>query len=118
MFLTLSDDFSAQMAADLCGKVERLKPGYTITEAGQDARISFLNVRPAAHKTTVSAAKTYSLQYEYVFQPKVFAELQNGEAIVLFYDGLNPQSPTYCYLKPHYLDVQASYFDHLAKGAL
>ena len=52
------------MAADLCGKVERLKPGYTITEAGQNARVSMLAGRPAAHRTTVSAAKTYSLQYE------------------------------------------------------
>jgi hypothetical protein len=32
--------------------VERLKPGYTITEAGQDARVSMLTGRPAAHKTT------------------------------------------------------------------
>jgi hypothetical protein len=118
IFLTLSDDFSAQMAADLCGKIERLKPGYTITEAGQDARVSMLTGRPAAHRTTVSAAKTYSLQYEYVFQPKVFAELQNAQAIVLPYDGLNPQPPTYCYLKPHYLDPQVSYFDHAASGAL
>ena len=118
VFLTLSDDFSAQMAAELCGKVERLKPGYTITEAGQDARVSMLTGRPAAHRTTVSAAKTYSLQYEYVFQPKVFAELQNAQAIVLPYDGLNPLPPTYCYLKPNYLDVQTSYFDHAAKGAL
>jgi len=118
IFLTLSDDFSAQMAADLCGKVERLKPGYTITEAGQDARISFLNVRPAAHKTTVSAAKTYSLQYEYVFQPKIFGELQNAQAIVLPYDGLNPLPPMFCYLKPNYLKVQTSYFDHVAKGDL
>ena len=118
VFLTLSDDFSAQMAADLCGKVERLKPGYTITEAGQDARVSMLTGRPAAHKTTVSAAKTYSLAFEYVFQPKVFAELQNGQAIVLPYDGLNPWPPTYCYLKPYYLDVQTSYFDHVAAGGL
>ena len=118
VFLTLSDDFSAQMAADLCGKVERLKPGYTITEAGQDARVSLLTGRPAAHRATVSASKTYSLRYEYVFQPKVFAELQNGQAIVLPYDGLNPQPPTYCYLKPHYLDIQTSYFDHAAKGVL
>lgn len=118
IFLTLSDDFSAQMAAELCGKVERLKPGYTITEAGQDARVSMLTGRPAAHKTTVSASKTYSLRYEYVFQPKVFAELQNAQAIVLPYDGVNPLPPTYCYLKPHYLDVQTSYFDHAARGAL
>ena len=118
IFLTLADDFSAQMAADLCGKSERLKPGYTITEAGQDARVSMLTGRAAAHRTTVSASKTYSLQYEYVFQPKVFAELQNAQAIVLPYDGLNPQPPTYCFLKPHYLDVQTSYFDHAARGAL
>jgi hypothetical protein len=118
IFLTLSDDFSAQMAADLCGKVERLKPGYTITEAGQDARVSMLTGRPTAHRTTVSAAKTYSLQYEYVFQPKVFAELQNAQAIILPYDGLNPLPPTYCYLKPYYLAVETSYFDHAAMGDL
>lgn len=34
------------------------------------------------------------------------------------YDGLNPQPPTFWYLKPHYLDVQISYFDHLAAGVL
>jgi TraM recognition site of TraD and TraG len=118
IFLTLSDDFSAQMAAELCGKIERLKPGYSITEAGQDARVSILTGRPAAHRTTVSAAKTYSLQYEYVFQPRVFAELQNAQGIVVPYDGLNPQPPTYCFLKPHYLDVQTSYFDHAARGVL
>ena len=66
----------------------------------------------------MSATKTYNLQLEYVFQPKVFAELQNAQAIVLAYDGTNPLPPTYCYLKPHYLDVQTSYFDHLAAGAL
>ena len=118
IFLTLSDDFSAQVAADLCGKAERLKPGYTLTEAGQDARVSLLTGRPTAHRATVSATKTYNLALEYVFQPKAFAELQNAQAIVLAYDGANPLPPTYCYLKPHYLDVQTSYFDHLAKGAL
>jgi hypothetical protein len=118
IFLALSDDFSAHMAADLCGKAERLKPSYSITEAGQDARVSMLTGRPAAHRTTVSAAKTYSLLLDFVFQPKAFAELQNAQAIVLPYDGLNPQPPTYCYLKPYYLDVQTTYFDHVANGAL
>ena len=37
---------------------------------------------------------------------------------VLPYDGLNPLAPTRCYLKPYYLDVRTSYFDHLAAGAL
>jgi hypothetical protein len=118
IFLALSDDFSAHIAADLCGKAERLKPGYTLSEAGQDARVSMLTGRPAAHRTTVSASKTYSLAMEYVFQPKAFSELQNAQAIVLPYDGFNPQPPTRCYLKPYYLDPQISYFDQIADGAV
>jgi hypothetical protein len=118
IFLSLSDDFSAHVAADLCGRAERLKPGYTLTEAGVDARVSLLTGRSAANRATVSATKTYSLYLDYVFQPKTFAELQNAQAIVLAYDGTNPLPPTLCYLKPYYLDVQSSYFDHLAAGDL
>jgi hypothetical protein len=118
IFLSLSDDFSARMAADLCGKAERLKPGYTLTESGQDARVSMLTGRPASQRSTVSASKTYSLLLDYVFQPKAFTELQNAQAIVLAYDGLNPQPPTYCYLKPFYLNAQTSYFDQVAAGVL
>jgi len=103
-FLAVSDDFTARVAADLCGKAERLKPGYTLTESGHDANVSVLTGRPAAHRASVSAAKTYSLVVDYVFQPKIFAELKNAQAIVLPYDGFNPHSPTYCYLKPHFLD--------------
>jgi hypothetical protein len=115
VFLTLSDDVSAQMAADLCGKAEHLKPSYSLMEAGQDARVSLLTGRAAAHKSTVTAAKTYTVALDYVFRPKVFAELQNAQAVVLPYDGLNPQPPTYCYLKPYHLEVQTSYFDHAAR---
>ena len=80
--------------------------------------MSLLTGRAAAPKATVTASKHYSFNVDYVFQPKVFGELQNGQAIVLPYDGLNPKPPTYCYLKPHYLDVQTSYFDHVQRGAL
>jgi hypothetical protein len=118
IFLALSDDFSAHVASELCGKVERLKPSYALTEAGQQARVSLFTGRAASPTSTLTAAKTYSTLLDYVFQPKVFAELQNAQAIVLPYDGLNPLPPTYCYLKPYYLDVGTSYFDHVAKGAL
>jgi hypothetical protein len=118
IFLALSDDFSATMAAELCGKAEHLKEGYTLSETSHDARVSLLTGRPSAHRATVSASKSYHLRYEFVFQPKVFAELQNAQAIALAYDGLNPQPPTYCYLKPYYLKVQTSYFDHVVAGDL
>ena len=64
IFPALSDDFSAHIAADLCGKTDRLKPGHALTDAGQDARVSRLTGRPAAHRTTVSAAKTYNLSLD------------------------------------------------------
>ena len=46
------------------------------------------------------------------------SQLQHAQAVTLPYDGLNPLPPQYCYLKPHYLDVQTSYFEHVAQGAL
>ena len=111
VFLALSDDVSARMAADLCGKAERLTPGYSLTESGQDAGVSVLTGRAAAHRTSVSAAKRYTVSIDYVFQPTAFSELQNGQAIVLPYDGRNPLPATLCYLKPYYEDPQVSYFD-------
>lgn len=118
IFLTLSDDFSARTASDLCGKEEQLKPSYTISENGQDAGVSVLTGRATAQKATLSASKAYHLQRDFTFEPKIFAELKNAQAIVLAYDGTNPHPPTYCYLKPYYLDRNRSYFEQLAGGDL
>src|SRR5215471_6353812 len=111
IFLATSDEFTAQFAADLCGRRDRLKAHYTLSEGGQGAHISLLTGRATAAKQTVSASKSYAPHHEYIFSPRVFTELQNGQAIALPYDGLNPMPPQFCYLKPHYLDVQTSYFD-------
>jgi len=118
IFLTLSDDFSARTASDLCGKEEQLKPSYTISENGQDAGVSVLTGRATAQKATLSASKAYHLQRDFTFEPKIFAELRNAQAIVLAYDGTNPRPPSYCYLKPYYLDRNQSYWEQLAKGEL
>ena len=118
LFLATSDEFTARTAADLCGKRDRLKAQYTLSEGGRDAHISLLTGRATAMKHTLTASKSYTPQHEYIFPPRVFTELQNAQAIALPYDGLNPLPPQYCYLKPHYLDVQTSYFDHVERGAL
>jgi hypothetical protein len=118
IFLALSDDFSARTASDLCGREEHLRPQYTISEQGQDAGVSVFTGRAAAHRASIGASKSYSLQRDPVFEPKVFMELKNAQAIVLAYDGVNPHPPTYCYLKPYYLDPNVSYFEHLQKGAI
>jgi TraM recognition site of TraD and TraG len=118
LFLATSDELTARVAAELCGRADHLKPKYTIAETGLGAHISLLSGRAAASQHTLGASKSYSFESDYIFQPRVFMELQNAQAVALPYDGLNPLPPQYCYLKPYYLDVQTSYFDHLAKGAL
>jgi hypothetical protein len=118
VFLATSDEFTARIAADLCGRADRLKARYTLSEGGQEAHISLLTGRATASKHSLSASKTYMLESDYVFQPRVFTELQHAQAIVVPYDGLNPLPPQYCYLKPHYLNPHVSYFDHAARGAL
>jgi hypothetical protein len=118
VFLATSDEFTAKAAAELCGRRDRLKAHYAISEAGQGAHISLLTGRPTAAKQTLSTSKSYAPHHEHIFSPRVFTELQNAQAIALPYDGLNPLPPQFCYLKPYYLDVQTSYFDHVARGAL
>lgn len=118
IFLALSDEFSARCASDLCGKEEQLKLNYSISEHGQDAGVSVLSGRATAHRATVGTSKGYNVQRDFTFEPKVFAELKNAQSIVLPYDGLNPHPPSYCYLKPYYLDPNTTYFEQLARGEL
>jgi hypothetical protein len=118
VFLATSDEFTARIAAELCGRADRLTARYTLSEGGQGAHISLLSGRATASKHSLSASKTYMLESDYVFQPRVFTELQHAQAIAVPYDGLNPLPPQYCYLKPYYLDVQTGYFEHVEQGAL
>jgi len=118
IFLALSDDFSARTASELCGKEETLKLSYSLSENDQDARVSVLTGRATAHKATISTSKSYNLQRDWVFEPKIFSELKNAQSIVLAYDGVNPLPASYCYLKPYYLDPDKSYFMQLADGEI
>jgi hypothetical protein len=118
IFLALSDDFSARTASELCGKEEQLKLSYSLSESDQDARVSVLTGRATAHKASLSTSKSYNLQRDWVFEPKVFSELKNAQSIVLAYDGFNPLPASYCYLKPHYLDPNKSYFLQSADGEI
>ena len=53
-----------------------------------------------------------------MFESKIFGELKNAQAIVLAYDGVNPLPPSYCYLKPYYLDPNMSYFEQFEDGEI
>jgi hypothetical protein len=118
IFLSLSDDFSAKTASDLCGREDQLKVSYSLSESGHDTKVSWLTGKALSHKANIIASKTYSTQTDYRFDIKTFMELRNALSVVIAYDGVNPTPPMFCYLKPHYNDPNNSYFAQLAKGQL
>ncbi len=118
IFLSLSDDFSARIASELCGREERLKASYNLSESSHDANVSFLTGKALSHKANVTASKSYSPHHDWRFDTKTFMELKNAQSVTLAYDGTNPMPPTFCYLKPYYNDVNKSYFRQLADGEL
>jgi hypothetical protein len=118
IFLTLSDDFSAKSASELCGREDRLKVSYNLSESGHDARVSLLTGNTLSHRANITASKSYNTQTDFRFDMKTFTELRNAQSVVIAYDGLNPIPPSFCYLKPYYNDPNKSYFQQLEEGAL
>jgi hypothetical protein len=118
IFLCLSDDFSARIASELCGREDRLKASYNLSESGHDANVSFLSGKSLSHKANITASKSYSPHHDLRFDTKTFMELRNAQSVIMAYDGMNPMPPMLCYLKPYYNDVNKSYFRQLADGEL
>ena len=118
IFLALSDDYSAKIASELCGREDQLKIAYNVAETGHDTRISFVTGKAISNKANITTSKSYIQQSDYRFDMKTFTELRNAQSITVAYDGINPMPPTFCYLKPYYNDPNKSYFAQLAEGAL
>ena len=118
VFLALSDDFSARTARDLCGREDRLKVSYNLSESGHDATISLLSGKAISHRANITASKSYYPQSDFRFDVKNFTELKNAQSVVIAYDGFNPLPPAFCYLKPYYNDTSKTYFEQLAEGLL
>jgi hypothetical protein len=118
IFLSLSDDFSAKTASELCGREDRLKVSYNLSESGHDARVSLLTGKALSHRANITASKSYNTQTDLRFDMKTFTELRNAQSVTIAYDGLNPMPPMFCYLKPYYNDPNKSYFEQLEEGAL
>jgi hypothetical protein len=118
IILTLSDDFSAKTASELCGREDRLKVSYNLSESGHDARVSLLTGNALSHRANITASKSYNTQKDFRFDTKTFMELRNAQSVTIAYDGLNPIPPLFCYLKPYYNDPNKSYFQQLDDGEL
>jgi hypothetical protein len=111
VFLTTSDPETARYASELCGKEDRTRIGYTVSETSTNANVGWLSGRTSASKGSVAAVKQYQKQKEPLFEEKVFFDLKNAQAVVVAFDGVSPQPPTYCYLKPDFLPIGMNWFE-------
>ena len=118
IFLSLSDDFSARIASELCGREYKLKASYNLSESGHDANVNFFTGKALSHKANITASKSYSPHHDLRFDTKTFMELRNALSVTMAYDGTNPMPPMFCYLKPYFNNVNKSYFRQLADGEL
>ena len=118
VFLSLSDDASAQLASGLCGQVARMKASYTVSEQTQRASASVLTGAAGGGAGSVGASKAFSEKREPLFHPRDFTILGNCQAIVQAYDGQQSHDATRCYLKPDFLPRELGYWRAREAGKL
>ena len=111
VFLTTTDPETARYASELCGKADRTRISYTVSESSTNANVGWLSGRTSSSKGSVSASKQYQKQKEPLFEEKVFFDLKNAQAVVVAFDGVSPLPPTYCYLKPDFLPADMTWFE-------
>jgi hypothetical protein len=111
IFLTTSDPETARYASELCGKEDRTRIGYTLSETSTNANVGWLSGRTSASKGSIAAVKQYQKQKEPVFEEKIFFDLKNAQSIVVAFDGVSPMPATYCYLKPDFLPITMNWFE-------
>jgi hypothetical protein len=116
IFLTTSDPETARYAAELCGKADRTRISYTVSESSTNANVGWLSGRTSSSRGSVSASKQYQKHKEPLFEEKVFFDLKNAQSIIAAFDGVSPLPPTYCYLKPDFLPINMSWFEQERMG--
>ena len=118
IFLSLSDDASADIASKLCGQVAKIKPSWTVTESARQAEVSLLSGKAGGGRGSVGTSKSFREQREALFQPREFGLLPNCQAICLPYDGTHATSAVRVYLKPYYLPETTPYWRAVEKGKI
>ena len=118
VFLSLSDDSSAQAASQMCGTVERLKASYSFNESAARAGVSLLSGRAGGARSSVGAGRSYQPRREAMFHPADFAALDTCQAIVVPFDGYRAMAARRAYLKPWFLPRDLPYFEAVREGRL
>ena len=119
IFLSLSDEASAEIASKLCGQVAKIKSSYTINESSRQSGVNLLSAQAGGGRGSVGASKSFQERREALFQPRDFALLGNCQAICLpVRRRAVPAPPRRVYLKPHYLPADLPYWTAKQTGQL
>jgi TraM recognition site of TraD and TraG len=111
VFLTTSDPDTARFASEICGKADKTKISYSVSESSNNAQVGWLSGRTSSNKGSVSASKHYQKSKEPLFDERAFFELKNAQSIVVAFDGIHPLPATYCYLKLDFLPTHMTWFE-------
>jgi TraM recognition site of TraD and TraG len=111
VFLSTSDPDTARYASELCGRVEKTRISYTVSESSSNANVGWLSGRTSSKRGSVSASKQYQNHREPLFDESVFFGLKNAQSVILAFDGVSPLAPSYCYLKPDFLPLTMTWFE-------
>ena len=113
IFLTTSDPDTARFASEICGKADKTKISYSVSESSNNAQVGWLSGRTSSNKGSVSASKHYQKSKEPIFDERAFFELKNAQSIVVAFDGIHPLPATYCYLKLDFLPTDMTWFEQV-----
>jgi TraM recognition site of TraD and TraG len=111
VFLSTADPDTAGYASELCGKADKTRISYTVSESSSNANVGWLSGRTSSNKGSVSASKQYQKHKEPLFEENVFFDLKNAQAVLIGFDGVSPLPPTFCHLKPDFLPITMTWFD-------
>ena len=112
IFLSTADPDTARYASELCGKADKTRITYTVSESSSNANVGLLSGRTSSSKGSVSASKQYQTHKEPLFEEDIFLNhLKKAQAIVLAFDGIGMLPPTYCYLKLDFMPVWMTWFE-------
>ncbi len=97
------------------------RSAWSITRDPQDRPVRvFSNSDVAGHRRRIHPDLAARLQLpalgDYVVSNSIPRQILRRVSVVLAYDGVDPHPPTYCYLKPYYLDPNVGCFERVARG--
>ena len=122
VWLGLEDTGTALAAAELCGRVERLKESVSVSEGAHQAAFSFMDGRSVTEgPSSNTASASWSPRLEYLFPPSFFTGgLATFQAVAKVFDGVQPLPPWVVYLKRLDQDRSRSWFEkpHAQDGTM